>query len=251
MSVWKKLSVIDCSEHVEKKGKFSYLSWTWCWSMVKELYPEASFQIEPDITFPDSTVEVRMTVNIDGQSATMWLPVMDFKNNAKPGPTARDISDTRMRCLVKCVAVGFGLGHYIYAGESLPSDAPSETVNRKSSFTDEQKNRYHELLDNDKAYEFYLFVATLDFDTVTGLYNSFAEGKTSSGKKKATALEQKGNSLFIDTVNKIKAKLDSHDISVTEETNEMTKAEKALLRARLSEYEVQQLTEIKKAQMAG
>ena len=126
MSIWKTLSAIDCSAHVEKKGKFSYLSWSWCWSMVKERYPEASFSIEPDITFPDGTVEVRMTVNIEEQSATMWLPVMDFNNNAKANPTARDISDTRMRCLVKCVAVGFGLGHYIYAGESLPQEPQVE-----------------------------------------------------------------------------------------------------------------------------
>ena len=49
----------------------------------------------------------------------MWLPVMDHRNNAVQHPTTRQVSDTRMRCLVKAIAM-FGLGFYIYAGEDLP-----------------------------------------------------------------------------------------------------------------------------------
>jgi len=51
---------------------------------------------------------------------------MDHRNKAIVNPTSRDVSDARMRCLVKCIAM-FGLGHYIYAGEDLPlavSDSP-------------------------------------------------------------------------------------------------------------------------------
>ena len=57
----------------------------------------------------------------------MWLPVMDYKNKAIASPDTRAVSDTRMRCLTKCLAM-FGLGHYIYAGEDLPPDSgpPSE-----------------------------------------------------------------------------------------------------------------------------
>ena len=51
----------------------------------------------------------------------MWLPVMDNRNNAISNPTSRQISDAKMRCLVKCIAM-FGLGHYIFAGEDLPSE---------------------------------------------------------------------------------------------------------------------------------
>lgn len=51
----------------------------------------------------------------------MWLPVMSgFKNQAVSNPNARDVSDAKMRCLVKCMAL-YGLGHYIYAGEDVPS----------------------------------------------------------------------------------------------------------------------------------
>jgi len=36
ISLWGRLSKIDCSEHVEKKGNFNYLSWAWAWATLKE-----------------------------------------------------------------------------------------------------------------------------------------------------------------------------------------------------------------------
>ena len=43
-SVWDTLSAVDVSGHTEKKGKFTYLSWTWAWGLVKGLYPTATFR---------------------------------------------------------------------------------------------------------------------------------------------------------------------------------------------------------------
>jgi hypothetical protein len=133
-SIWATLSAIDCNEHVAKKGQFSYLSWTWAWAMVKDLYPYANYELLDDTVYPDGSMEVRVQVSINAQVAfnsgklvfntvshTMWLPVLDFKNNAIKNPNAMDINSARMRCLVKCLAM-FGLGHYIYAGESLPQE---------------------------------------------------------------------------------------------------------------------------------
>jgi len=57
----------------------------------------------------------------------MWLPVMDNRNKAVPNPTSRDISDARMRCLVKAIAM-HGLGAYIYAGEDLPQAVQNAVV---------------------------------------------------------------------------------------------------------------------------
>jgi len=132
------LSAIDCSTHIEKKGQFSYLAWTWAWAMVKEQYPLASYELLPDTVYPDGTMEVRVKVGIgskgwdrdgvfsgDYVSNTMWLPVLDFKNKAISKPNAFDINSARMRCLVKCLAM-FGLGHYIYAGESAPQEVAED-----------------------------------------------------------------------------------------------------------------------------
>ena len=59
-------------------------------------------------------------VKIGELERLMWLPVMDYKNKAIVNPDTRAVSDTRMRCLTKCLAM-YGLGHYIYAGEDLPT----------------------------------------------------------------------------------------------------------------------------------
>tara|TARA_R110000850_G_scaffold78224_1_gene169319 strand:- start:50 stop:550 length:501 start_codon:yes stop_codon:yes gene_type:complete len=44
----------------------------------------------------------------------MPLPVMDYKNNPVVNPTSKQVSDNRMRCLVKNIAM-FGLGMGVYA----------------------------------------------------------------------------------------------------------------------------------------
>ena len=128
-SVWQVLVEIDCSEHIEKKGKFSYLAWSWAWAMVKERYPLAVYDLEDDKVYADGTMEVRVTVKIEDICNTMWLPVLDFKNNAIQHPNAFDINSARMRCLVKCLAM-FGLGHYIYAGESVPQEPRVEETDQ-------------------------------------------------------------------------------------------------------------------------
>ena len=119
-SIWATLSVVDVSDRIEKKQNLSFLSWSWAWGTLMEHYPQAEYTFqEPEIA-ADGSVMVFCTVTIDGLSRQMWLPVMDFKNRAIPSPNAFQINTARMRCLVKCLAM-FGLGHYIYAGEDLPS----------------------------------------------------------------------------------------------------------------------------------
>lgn len=118
--IWNSLKDVDVNDHTEQKGQFTYLSWTWAWAYIKDKYPLAQYEILDDIHYADGTMEVRMKVTIEGLSHTMWLYVMDYKNKAVPNPNAQQINTTRMRCLVKCLAM-FGLGHYIYAGESVPN----------------------------------------------------------------------------------------------------------------------------------
>ena len=124
--VFKKLVGINVGDKIEKKGRFSYLSWSWAWQEVKNKYPDASFEVHDDVLYPDGTREVRVSVTIEGLRHMMWLPVMNNTNNAISNPNARDVSDARMRCLVKAIAL-HGLGLYIYAGEDIPqASAPQK-----------------------------------------------------------------------------------------------------------------------------
>ena len=121
--VWSTLSAINVNAHAEKKANLTYLSWSWAWATLMNHYPESTFAFDEPIIQQDGTCEIRVTVCVTEGEQTIvrqcWLPVMDHRNNAIPNPDARKISDTKMRCLVKCLAL-FGLGLYIYAGEDLP-----------------------------------------------------------------------------------------------------------------------------------
>ena len=131
-TVWKTLSCINVNNKTEKKGNLTYLSWAWAWGELMDHYPQATYTFTeweyPDgqsyvtkdvLIYGDGTCSVECELKIDDLVRKMWLPVMDYRNNAIENPTARQISDTKMRCLVKCMAM-LGLGHYIYAGEDLP-----------------------------------------------------------------------------------------------------------------------------------
>lgn len=129
--IWEKLSKVSVKDHVEEKMGLSYLSWAWAWGVLMEHYPQAEYRFSEyfggenttpglDVMrYPDRSGSVECTITIGTCRRSMWLPVMDHRNNAIPDPSSRQISDSKMRCLVKTIAM-FGLGHYLYAGEDLP-----------------------------------------------------------------------------------------------------------------------------------
>jgi hypothetical protein len=139
--VWGRLSKIDVGEYINKKTISSsfvmlYLSWSDAWKVLMDNYPQSSFSFSDNVVMNDGSVEVRCSVTVRDTrfkssddligkclevTREMWLPVMDNKNNSVKNPDSRKISDAKMRCLVKCIAM-FGLGLYIYSGEDLPFD---------------------------------------------------------------------------------------------------------------------------------
>ena len=129
--VWKTLSSVNVNEKTDKKMNLTYLSWAWAWGTLMEHYPFATYTFDEEATSSNGTVMTNCTLTIGNLQRSMFLPVMDYKNNSIANPTSRQVSDTRMRCLVKCMAM-FGLGHYIYAGEELPdsnvADAEAKVV---------------------------------------------------------------------------------------------------------------------------
>ena len=134
--VWGKLSRIDVSDNIETKGganfQLSYLSWSWAWAQLMNNFPESVFTISEQEVFPDNTVSVSVIVEVrEGEerlNRRMWLPVMDHKNNAIPNPNARNVSDSQMRCLVKCLGL-FGLGLDVYAKSDIPVGTIDDVVN--------------------------------------------------------------------------------------------------------------------------
>lgn len=123
--VWDVLSKIDCSEHIEKKGGFSYLSWAWALGIMMEHFPEHEIEIHeneneyPCFYNPQGYAMVKVTIHIDDLTRTEKFPVLDYKNKSVQNPDSFQENTALKRAYVKTLAQ-YGLAHYIYAGEDTP-----------------------------------------------------------------------------------------------------------------------------------
>ena len=118
-----RLNQINVSDHVEKKGDFSYLSWPYAVAQLRLADPAAFWEVRRFDGLPYLKTEtgyfVEVAVTVQGVTLSQIHPVLDGKNRPIFEPTAFDINTSIQRCLVKAIAL-HGLGLYVYAGEDLP-----------------------------------------------------------------------------------------------------------------------------------
>tara|TARA_R100001082_G_scaffold19633_1_gene9575 strand:+ start:535 stop:1146 length:612 start_codon:yes stop_codon:yes gene_type:complete len=154
--IWNKLSAIDVNKHKKKRGQFDYLPWNVAISTLMEHYPNVNYDflhytdnngmVKDYIVAPDGSCSVECVVTINEITKKMWLAVTDYNNKAIKNPSSVDIANTKMRCLTKCIATGFGLGWYIYLGDALPQeDTPEFYTEQQTAKYDEYKN--HKVFD--------------------------------------------------------------------------------------------------------
>lgn len=143
------LSSLDLSHLIEKRENLAYLSWSNCFSILKQIYPLATYRVikNPENGLPYFTdrigIFVYTEVEIEGVTTECFLPVMDNKNKAmrlEPytyqvwdnykknyveknvnAATSFDVNRTIWRALVKNVALATGIGLSLYTGEDVPS----------------------------------------------------------------------------------------------------------------------------------
>lgn len=136
-----KLAKIDVNEHVEKKGKFSYLSWAWAVDVLRKEDPKATWEVIRfnGMPFMETKFGVFVEVAVTVQDITLSQihPVLDNNNKPISQPTSFQINTSIQRALVKAIAL-HGLGLYIYAGEDIPEvtqepvvDIPPATLKAK------------------------------------------------------------------------------------------------------------------------
>ena len=138
--IWNKLSKIDVKKYKKKRGQFDYLAWNGAISIMMEEYPDITYDflhytdsngmVKDYIVAPDGSCSVECVVTINEITKKMFLAVTDYNNKAIKNPSCVDIANTKMRCLTKCIATGFGLGWYIYLGDALP---PEEFYNEEQT----------------------------------------------------------------------------------------------------------------------
>ena len=121
----------------ERKGQFTYLSWTHAWKAVKDNYPEATFvktvytdnQNNPLPFMRDhkGNTFVGVSVTIEGITIEEVYPVTDIRNKAMAHPDAFSVNTSLQRCLTKALAY-HGLGINVYAGEDLPMETSNVEI---------------------------------------------------------------------------------------------------------------------------
>lgn len=164
MKTFNELRLINVNEHTEKKGKFTYLSWTWAVDQLLQNDPTATWTFGEPVYFAESLM-VFCSVTAMGKTMTCQMPVIDSRNKAIPNPNAMDVNTAMMRCLTKCISL-FGIGLYIYAGEDLPNEEPVDLTEQaniwclaidKAQSIDDLKtiygNAYHQLSKDKSAVE--------------------------------------------------------------------------------------------------
>ena len=118
-----RLNQINVSDHLEKKGEFSYLSWPYAVAQLRLADPTALWEVRRFDGLPYLKTEtgyfVEVAVTVQGVTLSQIHPVLDGKNQPIFEPTSFQLNTSLQRCLVKAIAL-HGLGLYIYAGEDLP-----------------------------------------------------------------------------------------------------------------------------------
>lgn len=187
-SVFDILSAVDVSAKIKTKNGFNYLSWASAWAEVKKKFPDATYNIKPQVMDSDGNTRfwhddgktgwVEVGVTICGNEIIEVLSIMDYRNQAIPADkiTSVEANKSLKRCLVKACAL-HGLGIYIYEGEDLPEEISKlielkesirDLVTKKVKLSERAKEKVAELC---KAAEKQANPALSD-DLITGNYNN-------------------------------------------------------------------------------
>ena len=123
------LDRVNVTDHIEKKGKFSYLSWAYAVRELKKRHPEATWVVheygEKGVPFVSTECGffVKVTVIVNDVEMTQVHPVHNHQNQPIAAPNSFQINTSIQRCLAKAIAL-HGLGIHLYAGEDLPLSPP-------------------------------------------------------------------------------------------------------------------------------
>ena len=198
--VFETLNKIDVSNKIKTKNNLKYLSWASAWAEVKKVFPDATYQIIPQIMDERGNTRfwhddgktgwVEVAVTINGIELTEILAIMDFKNKsiAAEDITSVDANTSMKRCLVKACAM-HGLGMYIYEGEDIPEETSKvldlqneikELVAKKCQLSDKAKEQVSTLCKNAEK------EATPDVpdDAITGNYKNINDATILENLKK-------------------------------------------------------------------
>lgn len=200
------------SEYVETKGtgrfQAKYLSWAFAWKMLKEQYPEASFQniyfdglpyLKTESGYYVKTV---LFLTLDDRKNNFGFdylfPVLDNTFKSIDKPNSFQINTSLQRCLVKNIAVNTGLGLSLYAGEDLPESEviqESKPITKPISKPETKVTKPFPVQEIEKD-----FISALTFKGLEDLYNT-ALKLYPDDKKQVIESKDKAKKIIADRIN--------------------------------------------------
>lgn len=105
--VWMTLRTIDCS--TLSKTPQGGIHWYDVLDLLMTHFPQTSWEALADVHHADGSMEVGCKVTVNGVSRSSTLQVETASGRLLVNPNAQQVSEARMRCWVRCVAL-FGLG---------------------------------------------------------------------------------------------------------------------------------------------
>jgi len=138
MKTFEEMARIDVTAKMEKKGKFTFLSWPFAVSEFRKNCPQGIWATVKHNGSPVLATEhgyfVEVEVTPDTGFPTIKFsqihPILDSNNKPVAAPNAFQVNTSIQRCLVKAIAIATGIGLHIYAGEDLPEDAATPETPR-------------------------------------------------------------------------------------------------------------------------
>jgi len=179
-SVYDILSSIDLTSKLEKKGKFSYLSWADAIDVLLANFPDSTWDTNLWNGLPycstNSGCFVSVSVTVKGITRTQVHPVLDHRNNSIKEPDSFQINTSIQRCLAKAIAL-HGLSLYVFRGEDFPKEV--------SEMMDAAEIKMLDHLANKDADGLKEIQAEFSIDDFKILWSRFDSGQRSEMKKLA------------------------------------------------------------------
>ena len=123
----------DLRGKVEQKNKLDYLKWTYTVKFLRENYPLFQVKYAEDNLISKTSGKLPVLGNseqgfyclpylTDGERSTdpFFFPVLDYRNKPLLKPNVFDINTSRMRGMVKMVAMELGYAFPLYLGDYSP-----------------------------------------------------------------------------------------------------------------------------------
>ena len=219
------MSVVDCDEHIEKKGNLSYISWAAAWHMLCERCPDATYKHYEPVTFPSGEMMVSCSVCVGGISHTMHLPVLDHKNKPIQNPNVFQINTSMQRCFAKAISM-HGLGLYVYRGEDLP---PAEEIDHTAMY--EEFLRQHE----DNKHNCAVWYSQLSEEEMNAVKEGSPKGKKTATHQLIRDVVTQMHYNFDDYAEKLTEAVQNADVMFIEQLQgELEDYERACVKNRLS-----------------